>query len=430
LNNRAKKLLAIFGFYVFLLGIGDVGLRLLYRLKDNGGSEATLGPSDKRADLAAYEGADYDPTATWREIKHGTAQWLNYQPYTVWTRKPTSGQYVNVDQDGCRVTAFNADEPEALRIWMIGGSTTWGMGVPDQETIPSRLAHLFNEAGVPTRVLNLGHTGFVSTQEVLSLVRELQKREAPDIFVVYDGLNEGLGLAERPDLPNPHYLMGRVSGLFESREVAQAPGTKGLAMGVLATTGYYRLAMSLRERLQPKGEVLTAATPDRQFRNDADIPAVAARSVEILLENYRLMQALGDGQGFPCFFFFQPHPGVGAKPLHASEVEVLATVNDDPESRWILEFSREQNRIFRQRLAAGEAPDGVFDVSDVFAEVTRPLYLDWAHLSHAGNRLVAAKLFEIIGRQICSGAAANVDLELRQRIIAACPDLPARAEGP
>lgn len=429
MNNRAKKLLAIFGFYVFLLGTGDVGLRLLYRLKVKGDAAAVLGPSDKRADLAAYEGADYDPTATWREIKHGTAQWLNYQPYTVWTRKPTRGQYVNVDQDGSRVTAFNSDDPEALRIWMIGGSTTWGMGVPDRETIPSRLARLFNDAGVPTRVLNLGHTGFVSTQEVLGLLRELQKREAPDIFVVYDGLNEGLGLAERPDLPNPHYLMGRVSGLFESREVARAPGTKGLAMGVLATTGYYRLAQSLRSRFGVGTDAHPAATPDRPFRNAADIPTVAARSVGILLENYRLMQALADGQGFPCFFFHQPHPGVGAKPLHASEVEILAAVNDDPESRWILEFSREQNRIFRERLAAHETPDGVFDVSDIFAEVARPLYLDWAHLSHAGNRLVAAKLFEIIAREVCSGTVANVSPELQQRLLTACSDLPAAAEG-
>ena len=193
----------MFGFYVFLILAGDGALRLLFHVKDTVSPDNAAGPYEPRAYLPAYEGADFDPVAMWREIKLGTAQWLSYQPYTVWTRKPIQGQYVNVDEQGCRVTEFNSNEPDALRIWMVGGSTTWGMGVPDTETIPSRLAKLFNDSGVPTRILNLGHTGFVSTQEVVTLVRELQMREAPDIWVVYDGLNEGLGWPSDPICPIP-----------------------------------------------------------------------------------------------------------------------------------------------------------------------------------------------------------------------------------
>jgi hypothetical protein len=391
----------MFGFYVFLILAGDGALRLLFHVKDTISPEDAAGPYEPRAYLPAYEGADFDPVGMWREIKLGTAQWLSYQPYTVWTRKPIQGKYVNVDDQGCRVTAFNSAAPGALRIWMVGGSTTWGMGVPDTETIPSRLAKLFNDAGVPTHILNLGHTGFVSTQEVITLVRELQTREAPDIWIVYDGLNEGLGLAERPDLPNPHYLMGRVSGLFESREVGPAPGTSSVLMDVAKTTGYYRLASSLRHRfLPPEQAAAVTAAPPKDFANDADILTVAAGSVDILLENYRLMTALGLEFGFPCFFFFQPQPGVGAKPLHESEVEVLAEVTADPEENWVLEFSREQRRIFRERLAGGRAPERVYDLSDIFAEVPRPLYLDWAHLSQAGNRMVAEHIFTIVRERL------------------------------
>ena len=145
----------MFGFYVFLILTGDGALRLLFHVKDTVSPENAAGPYEPRAYLPAYEGAEFDPVAMWSEIKLGTAQWLSYQPYTVWTRKPIQGQYVNVDEQGCRVTEFNSNDPEALRIWMVGGSTTWGMGVPDTETVPSRLAKLFNDSGVPTRILTM-----------------------------------------------------------------------------------------------------------------------------------------------------------------------------------------------------------------------------------------------------------------------------------
>ncbi len=420
MKRRLKTLLAMFGFYVLLLAVGDAALRLLFLVKDAVRPESVSGPYEPRAYLAAYEGADYDAVAMWREIKLGTAQWLNYQPYTVWTRKPIRGDHVNVDEQGYRVTRFNSTDPEALRIWMIGGSTTWGMGVPDQETIPSQLARHFNEWGVETQVLNLGHTGFVSTQEVITLLRELQARPAPDIFVVYDGLNEGLGLAERPDLPNPHYLMGRVSDLFESRDVAAAPGTVSLLLGVAKTTGYYRLATALRGRILPDRTRQQPVTQREAFSNDSPVPTVASRSVDILLENYALMTALGDEVGFPCFFFFQYQPGVGLKPLHDSEEQVLAKVAENPEEHWILQFAREQRRLFRARLAAGATPARVYDLSDMFAMVSRPLFIDWAHLTHAGNRLVAERLFERIRQQVCAGELVVGDVRLQERLLAAC----------
>ncbi len=420
-NNRFKTLLAMFGFYLFLILVGDAALRLLFLAKDTVKPENAAGTNEPRAYLAAYEGADFDPVAMWGEIKRGTDQWLNYQPYTVWTRKPIVGQYINVDDQGYRVTKFNSDAPDAMRIWLIGGSTTWGMGVPDLHPIASQLSRLFNEWGVQTRVLNLGHTGFVSTQEVVTLIRELQTREAPDVFVVYDGLNEGLGLAGRPDLPNPHYLINRVSDLFESRSTEPAPGTPSLIMEVAKTTGYFRLATSLRTRFLPGQARENVAGSRKEFINDADIASVAERSAGILLENYQLMNALGEGYGFPCFFFFQPQPGVGDKPLHESEIKVLAKVADDPEEKWVLDFSREQRTAFRRRLAAGQGPEQVVDLSDMFAGVTRPLYLDWAHLSPAGNRLVAERIFDIICEQLCAGGSlTGRNGQAADQVAAAC----------
>ena len=254
-------------------------------------------------------------------------------------------------------------------------------------------------------------------------------REAPDIFIVYDGLNEGLGLAGRPDLPNPHYLINRVSDLFELRDPGPGPGTSSIMMGVMKTTGYYRLASSIQNRFLRRRDLEPTSNAGKVFTNDSDIPTVAARSTDILLENYGLMSALGEGEGFPCFFFFQPQPGVGPKPLHESEVQVLADVNDNPEEKWVLEFSRAQREIFRKRLAAIESPDRVYDLSGMFATVTRPLYLDWAHLSHTGNRMVADRIFQIIREQLCNDEVAFGKAQVEEQVSAACRNQTIDGEG-
>ena len=49
------------------------------------------------------------------------------------------------------------NETQRKVIWMFGGSTLFGMDVPDVETIPSQLSHELNSAGSGCFVvLNLG----------------------------------------------------------------------------------------------------------------------------------------------------------------------------------------------------------------------------------------------------------------------------------
>jgi hypothetical protein len=88
----------------------------------------------------------------------------------------------------------------------------------------------------------------------------------------------------------------------------------------------------------------------------------------------------------------------------------------DPEENWVLDFSRQQRRIFRERLAADQAPEQVHDLSDMFAEVDRPIYIDWAHLSQAGNRMVAERIFETLRDQLAAdGHPAFSDVERKGR---------------
>ena len=73
---------------------------------------------------------------------------------------------------------------------MLGGSSLWGFGARDDQTIPSLLARSLDEQGWRVELKNLAEIGYVSTQEVIALTRELQAGYRPDLVIFYDGVND------------------------------------------------------------------------------------------------------------------------------------------------------------------------------------------------------------------------------------------------
>ena len=73
---------------------------------------------------------------------------------------------------------------------MLGGSSLWGFGARDDQTIPSLLARKLLERGISVEVKSLSELGYVSTQEVIGLFRELQEGYRPDVVIFYDGVND------------------------------------------------------------------------------------------------------------------------------------------------------------------------------------------------------------------------------------------------
>ena len=406
---RIKQSLALLGFYALALIALETGLRGVFAWRDR--SDPPPAPvADLRAALPAYEGATYDPVETWREIWDGSDRWLRYEPYTVW-RRSDNGALVSVDERGRRATHHNSSEPDALEVWTLGGSTMWGMGVPDAETIPSHLARLLNQWGVDTRVSNLGRTGFVSMQEVLELLRALQSGSRPDIVVVYDGANEAIGAVEAPEIPNPHYLMKRIRGLFEGEQSELQRPWRAL----LEQTAFYRLSRSLRAR-----SGLLPEAPPTKPREAPPTPPNGALGAEYLARNYGFIDALAVDNGFVPFFFFQPRPGVGEKPLHESEREILAQLAENPEQVWILEFTRALRAGIGERIERGGVPRRTLDIADVFADVSEAVYIDWVHVSHRGNRIVAQRLFEILQRGLCEEPPPRVRPVPAEQLRVAC----------
>ena len=69
--KRVQTILALSAVYLLVLVGLEVAIRSAYAIRDAGREERPE-PPDERALLPAYEGAEYDPKETWRELWAGT----------------------------------------------------------------------------------------------------------------------------------------------------------------------------------------------------------------------------------------------------------------------------------------------------------------------------------------------------------------------
>ena len=105
---------------------------------------------------------------------------------------PVSGSSINVNDKGFRGPEFSPQKPEnTYRIFVVGGSTTFGTGVTDEQTAPAFLQKKFDSAelGFNVEVINGGIASSWSLIE-LEMVKDRIFDFQPDLLIIYDGWND------------------------------------------------------------------------------------------------------------------------------------------------------------------------------------------------------------------------------------------------
>ena len=120
---------------------------------------------------------------------------FRYRQYTDFVEAPIAGKYVNVDENGIRRSRNQGSWPPLendYSIFVFGGSTTFGYGVADDQTLPSRIQEHFSKRlqRKNIRVYNLGCGSYHSSRERILFFELLQKNIIPDVAIFIDGLND------------------------------------------------------------------------------------------------------------------------------------------------------------------------------------------------------------------------------------------------
>jgi lysophospholipase L1-like esterase len=373
---RLRTAWSILGVTMALLVLAELGLRAAFCLKDR----VTLPERpDRRVVAAGYVGATW-PVVHYRELEALSDRW---EPYVYFRQRPFQGQTITIDENGLRAvwqpqvpSGWSREDQAPLKVLMLGGSSLWGFGSRDEFTIPSLIARKLHEQGLRVDVKNLAEIGYVSTQELIGLTRELQQGYRPDLVLFYDGVNDTTSalLEGKPMLTTNEINRVREFNLLQS------PGrlTTALVGNLVKNSGFFRVARSIGLRLWRGPETAYPALAQEDSRK------LAERVVDGYLGNVKLAHALGKQYGFQPLFVWQPV--IFAKPkLVPFEQEEAARYG------WARPlFLLVQDRI---RQTPGLTSDPAFlDLSGAFADSEELEFIDFCHTTERAGARIAAVL--------------------------------------
>jgi len=154
-------------------------------------------PNDLFVDSIAFMRAVYPgkSDADIQELLLLQSPYANH-PVLEYQERIQSSRHYNTGFEGIRfddrVNRSNAASLINGAVWVFGGSTTFGQGVSDNETIPAYLNHLD-----PSRTyINFGVHAYHQSNEIDKLLLLLRKGYTPSHVVFIDGLNDLIRMTE------------------------------------------------------------------------------------------------------------------------------------------------------------------------------------------------------------------------------------------
>jgi lysophospholipase L1-like esterase len=234
--------------------------------------------------------------------------------------------------------------PGVSRIICMGGSSTWGSGVGDNETWPAFLELMVREKGIEAQIINAGISGYTSFQ-VMIFIREYLLRYNPDAFILYVGHND----------------MAHSFGPYSERELWEMMHGQRGRYGQAITAIQKQLS---QVRLYNAVRIVVVGAK-RAWHSDEEVSA--SRPNEFLANIREIHQML------------QP------RGIHLILMAEAMQLDDLDYHSGMRELARRLNIPF----------------NDIYADFNlRPdverLFLDSVHLTPEGNRLVAAHAWDLL----------------------------------
>jgi len=238
---------------------------------------------------------------------------LMWEPYVYWRTHPMIGDCVNVDADGLRKTwgAGKRTVKPGAKVFVFGGSTVFGHGTCDDFTIPSELAKALNAAGMRNvEVVNFGQLGYVSTQEVLSLLWSLRLGNVPEVAVFCDGFNDVVSAYQNGVAGITENEENRVAE-FNALNVTMDPlGAAGrTVVAAMRSLSVIHLSRRVLRRIgipvPERGSRGIRMSWDVSYAGERD-PRLARQVVASYAANARLVEGVSRSLGFTALFYWQP----------------------------------------------------------------------------------------------------------------------------
>ena len=270
--------------------------------------------------------------------------------------------------------------------------------------------------GIESNIRNLGRRGYVSTQEVIYLMRELQAGRRPDIVVFYNGVNDAAAVSLWPEFPGAHVSFDTVRDRFESTD---EDGDLGW---FARSTGLYKASRIVLDRVEGEsferdGIIVYA---DRDTDATPNYRWLAERGIDLWLFNARVIDGLARDYGFTPLMAFQPGLWSTGKPLDPSEELLIASEMEYAGLNTIMTVRAEMAAVLEERLSERQSPNWVVNLNDLFADTSGPVYIDYVHVTGRGNEIAARRIATEMLERLCDREGELLSEDTLRQLDAGC----------
>ncbi|MCH9851979.1 MAG: hypothetical protein K0U45_00575 [Alphaproteobacteria bacterium] len=307
-----------------------------------------------------------------------------YKDYIVSRRTNFAGETVNII-DGIRVT-HQADNivDNNKEAWFLGGSTIWGHGSNDANTIPSIFA---KQTAIETT--NLGEAGYNARQSLAFLTNQYithPSKATKKIIIFYDGGNDVFYRCNK--------LSEGLSTLSQARIQKSLKYTKIVDNYDFRFRALFFQFNDFINFLQHEPPIIRTNAPIRYSQNVGcdESPERMQEIAETLVATWQQAQYLAASNGDDFLAILQPAANLSkTKKDHLPQHKY---------SRWNdAEVTRQYRVIYALIRAEAKRKNINFvDLSDAY-DVDDYIYIDWVHVSPNAHEILVPKIINALKEQ-------------------------------
>lgn len=344
----------IFGALVFLITIDLVASLFIER----------IGHKEFRIEQPQpYLNADYFSKEFINESFSQPGEWLLDKTYGGVKPSNFEGKWINV-QNNRRVT-INKPGNYLRKIYIFGGSTVYNGEVPDNFTIASQLASLGANKFL-YEVVNMGATSIHSSQQFGRLKSEVSL-EYGDVVIFYDGVND---------------VIQRIT--YENK--------KGYMVGEPKQESFWIKQL----RSKSKYSSILYILYSNLIKNTKEKPdSLIVNSIEDYVNTLVEAKQYTETKGGVFYHFLQPTLFT-KKNLNKYEQKLLSRGHPFVPNQFIKDFAKAYP-VISNKLNSFEFS---FSLLEIFDGLVESPYLDFHHVNHIGNKIIAENIWNNINYEL------------------------------
>lgn len=289
--------------------------------------------------------------------------WLLDKQYGGVKPRNFEGKWINV-RNNKRVT-INKPRNYFRKIYLFGGSTVYNGEVPDNLTIASQIASL-GANDYSYEVINMGATSIHSAQQFGRLKAEVKLSQG-DVIIFYDGVND---------------VLQRIT--YENHE--------GYMYGNPKKESFWLKQL----RSKSKYSSILFIYYSKIIENTKETPsALIKTSVDDYVNTLLAVNEYAKGKGASFYHFLQPTLFT-KKNLNKYEKLLIKKGTPFVPAQLIQDF----NRAYPLILNKLDSVKFSYSLVGEFDDLKKSPYLDFCHVNHIGNKIIAKNIWNNIHNEI------------------------------